>query len=62
MAVGVQPHGGCKKYFSVTGVPVKKIAIVCAGVARFSMSDRFRRLMNGVVVKGSDHDCDRSHY
>ena len=62
MAVWIQTHCSSEEYFAVFAVAIEEVAVVMPWVTTFWVCDRLGSLMNRIVVKRSDHDCDRSHF
>ena len=62
VSIGIQTHRRRKEQLPVFAVSVKEISVVMTRIAALWMSNRFGSLMDRVVVKRSDHVCDRSHY
>ena len=61
MSVRVQTEGSCKENPCVPRISVEEITVIVVRIARSRMSDGLRCLVDGVVVKGTQHVCDRSH-
>jgi len=59
--VRIQTHCNCEEDGTVFAVAVEEISVVVPGISAFGMRDGLGSLVDRIVVKRSDHDCDRSH-